>query len=270
MKKILLVLSAVIFAAFQLGAQENLINGGSFDTDTVYPGSGGANNLFGTWTDAGGSGVVEGGICKIFPGTPNTTDVWHMQLEQKGLALENGKAYIISFKAWSTAERPIQVTLEDPNNGYHLVGVSTDENTVIDASDNLHNSKWNVDLTTTPTVYTLHVTVDRLTDNSIVKFAFLMSQTADSVFIDDVQMIVDRTAISEISKSEFKVFPNPAKNILYVNSQAGAEVKIYNIAGSLVMSKITSSANEKLNISNLPSGLYLIKVNNYTQKFIIK
>ncbi|MGC8823224.1 MAG: T9SS type A sorting domain-containing protein [Bacteroidales bacterium] len=272
MKKLVLTIAAGMMA-WGLNAQTNLLNDGGFSKDTVYDASqGGQNNQWGAWSGNGGTAKVENGVCIVNP-VP-AVDVWQMQIEQKGLALENGKSYVITFKAWSDANRTIQITLEDPNNGYRLIGITDDPNTVM-GDDNLHNSKWNVDITTEPTTYTLHVMVDRLVANTLVKFAFLLAQTADVVYIDDVSFVEDTgntggTAVKTAKQANFKVYPNPAHNVLYVNVKAGKEIKIYNVTGSLVLSKLATANNERIDISSLPAGVYFIQADGRTEKLMIK
>ncbi|MCX7985657.1 MAG: T9SS type A sorting domain-containing protein [Bacteroidales bacterium] len=269
MKKLVLTIAAG-FMALGLSAQTNLLNDGGFSKDTIFDVSqGGQNNQWGAWSDNGGAAKVENGVCIVTPVTHN--DVWRMQIEQKGLALENGKSYVITFKAWADAARTIQITLEDPNNGYRLIGITDDPNTVM-GDDNIHNSKWNVDITTEPATYTLHVMVDRLVSNTLVKFAFLLAQTSDVVYLDDVSFVEDAggTAVKSAKQNTFSFYPNPAKNILFVNAKAGKQINIYNVAGSLVFSKIAASGLEKIDVSSLPAGVYFIKVDGNTQKLMIK
>lgn len=271
MKKFVLTIAAGMMA-WGLSAQTNLLNDGGFSKDTVFDATqGGQNNQWGAWSGNGGTAKVENGVCVVNPVPHN--DVWQMQIEQKGLTLENGKSYVISFKAWADAARTIQITLEDPSNGYRLIGITDDPNTVMDG-DNIHNSKWNVDITTEPATYTLHVMVDRLVDNTVVKFAFLLAQTADVVYLDDVSFVEDAgsggTAVKNVKQNASFIYPNPAKNILYVSAKAGKEVKIYNVAGSLVFSRITASNIDKIDISKLPAGVYFVKVDNRTEKLLVK
>jgi hypothetical protein len=69
-------------------------------------------------------------------------------------------------------------------------------------------------------------------------------------------------------KSALKVYPNPTKNILYVNyNQEISNVEIYNLVGQRVAA-ITPNANEgQVDMSNLASGAYFVKVtsNNTTK-----
>ena len=45
-----------------------------------------------------------------------------------------------------------------------------------------------------------------------------------------------------------------------------SKISIYNINGQIIYKKITNST---ININNLPKGIYIIQINNQTQKIII-
>ncbi|HOK51488.1 MAG TPA: T9SS type A sorting domain-containing protein, partial [Bacteroidales bacterium] len=77
-------------------------------------------------------------------------------------------------------------------------------------------------------------------------------------------------AVKNVKQNASFIYPNPAKNILYVSAKAGKEVKIYNVAGSLVFSRITASNIDKIDISKLPAGVYFVKVDNLTEKLLVK
>jgi len=67
----------------------------------------------------------------------------------------------------------------------------------------------------------------------------------------------------------FSVFPNPAINEITIQSQ-GVEgvVNIYNTTGYLLKKKDVTSLNQKVDISDLQSGLYLIEYKSETQSII--
>jgi hypothetical protein len=74
----------------------------------------------------------------------------------------------------------------------------------------------------------------------------------------------NKTAINKAEISQLKLFPNPAKDWVVVNIEGmtNPELQVVNIYGQLV--NISLSRNNsfiKFNVSNLKSGLYLIKVN---------
>jgi len=77
------------------------------------------------------------------------------------------------------------------------------------------------------------------------------------------------SGISEANDVALKFFPNPVDDILYVN-QTPVDVTILNINGQKVFSK--KNIHKKIDVSNLPNGIYFIKsmVNNkvFIQKII--
>lgn len=81
------------------------------------------------------------------------------------------------------------------------------------------------------------------------------------------------TGLNTNSKSMFKVFPNPASGKIYINVDAPGEIGIYNIAGILLKQQMVNSSQNIIDISNLHSGVYFVKLmrsNSMTQKLIIR
>ncbi len=62
--------------------------------------------------------------------------------------------------------------------------------------------------------------------------------------------------------SKFKLYPNPAKDVLTISSEnkAISKIKIYNLIGQLVIDKNSSSLVETIDVSNLQSGTYSISI----------
>ena len=62
-----------------------------------------------------------------------------------------------------------------------------------------------------------------------------------------------------------EVFPNPVQNLLNLNLkgfEGTSTIQLYDVSGMQVMSKKSNQVKEQLNVSKLPSGIYLIKVIN--------
>ncbi len=65
--------------------------------------------------------------------------------------------------------------------------------------------------------------------------------------------------IGESGSDKFRVFPNPVNDILYINSEiADYEVEIYDMLGK----KLLSSQNDFIDVSDLNSGAYLVRIND--------
>ncbi|NNM22764.1 MAG: choice-of-anchor B family protein, partial [Flavobacteriaceae bacterium] len=78
--------------------------------------------------------------------------------------------------------------------------------------------------------------------------------------------------VEELSPGDFSLTPNPATNKLTIasNNEVISQVAIYNVLGQLVMNKqFANNFSETLDISNLNSGMYLVKVNNSTTKRLV-
>jgi len=91
--------------------------------------------------------------------------------------------------------------------------------------------------------------------------------------------IIDNTNIFDNSQQQFfKIYPNPVGDILKINCLITdkSRVEIYDSKGSLVQSFEINDTKAEINISSLPSGVYLIRLTNSsgqvflpaTQRFI--
>ncbi|MCB4808018.1 T9SS type A sorting domain-containing protein [Tamlana sp. 62-3] len=85
----------------------------------------------------------------------------------------------------------------------------------------------------------------------------------DSEIRLDNLVLVNTTVLSaqEIAESSFKVYPNPAKDVINIsalNSVNVESVKLYNVIGKQVYAG--DVLTEKIDISNLNKGLYLLKI----------
>jgi hypothetical protein len=78
-----------------------------------------------------------------------------------------------------------------------------------------------------------------------------------------------------VSKTEFSVSPNPANDYIKINDiqlSFGDKVSIYNMNGQLLINKELNADTTEINVSSLPSGMFLIKIKTddgtQTKKFI--
>ena len=71
-----------------------------------------------------------------------------------------------------------------------------------------------------------------------------------------------------VTPNNIKIWPNPTTEVLNISANENSKFLIYDYSGKLCMSGILLSNNSQINISDLKSGLYIIKINNKTIKFI--
>ncbi|MDA3854313.1 MAG: autotransporter-associated beta strand repeat-containing protein [Bacteroidales bacterium] len=73
------------------------------------------------------------------------------------------------------------------------------------------------------------------------------------------------SSIDEQWASSFSIYPNPAEDVLYIdqmhNNNIINSVKIYGMEGTLIKTYYTTSDDTiKLDVSNIPAGIYLIQI----------
>lgn len=74
------------------------------------------------------------------------------------------------------------------------------------------------------------------------------------------------------SKNSFKMYPNPAQNIVNIRHEIDAKIELFDINGRVISLEIeTISLNEsRINVENLPKGLYLVRIGNVSQKLKVE
>jgi len=67
------------------------------------------------------------------------------------------------------------------------------------------------------------------------------------------------TDIEESALKSVSIFPNPTTGFVYLKGVANADISVYSINGKLITNDILIS-NDFINMSSLPNGIYLVKV----------
>jgi len=63
----------------------------------------------------------------------------------------------------------------------------------------------------------------------------------------------------QLGFTELKIYPNPAKNEIFIKSELQIKkIEIYSLTGVLLLSE--SNFNEKISLSTLPKGVYIVKI----------
>jgi hypothetical protein len=82
---------------------------------------------------------------------------------------------------------------------------------------------------------------------------------------------VDLNVLNE-GNDIFQVFPNPAQQQLKISilQAAGlAPIEIYNLEGQKVFSKVPTKMQDEIDISNIKSGVYLVKLGAQLKRIVI-
>ncbi|WP_146185097.1 DUF7619 domain-containing protein [Flavobacterium pallidum] len=124
----------------------------------------------------------------------------------------------------------------------------------------------------------------KIKTKSDIALGSTLSNTA-SIYFDYNFPIVTNTAMTTVAfpldatdinnSNGFKLYPNPAKNIINISSTTNAivnAVSVYNMLGQEVMKVLPSVGDHSIDVSHLQTGSYIIKVvsegTNWTSQFI--
>jgi hypothetical protein len=92
----------------------------------------------------------------------------------------------------------------------------------------------------------------------------------ESVPSEVLEIKTNFIGIVSIEKTIFKIYPNPAHNLLHIetNIYESVNVEIYNLSGCKILQHTMTDLNYSVNVSNFTAGIYFIKVGNAVQKFV--
>src|SRR5690606_34179057 len=72
-------------------------------------------------------------------------------------------------------------------------------------------------------------------------------------------------AINDFNKNEFRIYPNPAKNSFFIESNEKGIIKIFDLNGKLIQTKKQISEKTQIDIS-LPKGMYIVEFESGNSK----
>ncbi len=140
---------------------------------------------------------------------------------------------------------------------------------------------------------------DGFTDGEIISFRMMTAQSGEEVTLDvewDYSLenasgnfyseslsavksvTLGTTGIGNITTSEVEIYPNPASDVVVISINAEqfstADVTIFDTKGNVVLETVVTDNETTLNISNLETGIYFVKINaelfNKITKLIVK
>lgn len=76
------------------------------------------------------------------------------------------------------------------------------------------------------------------------------------------------TSINELEDIKVNIFPNPTVDILNIESENIKDVKVFDMAGKLLLIKAVNRKSKTIDVSHLPTGSYLLSANNKIIRFI--
>lgn len=109
------------------------------------------------------------------------------------------------------------------------------------------------------------------TTDQYVAFKFVGTGSYQSIFIDDVMWEAAPLSTDEFEINKITAYPNPVKEILTVGFiEDISDIEVVNMLGQLVMTQNVNAPAVRLDMSDLASGTYLLKINSGNQVRTIK
>jgi 1,4-alpha-glucan branching enzyme len=145
---------------------------------------------------------------------------------------------------------------------------------VVLANFDTSNTTINPNFPTTGYTYpmTWYDLMDNNTPVSITSATALMTVNAGKFRIFGNQPSTLSSEDFNAFKTEISIYPNPVKNSFALNQTVNG-IEIYTITGQLVANYNSISANQEINVENLGTGIYLVKIkdihNVYQTKKIV-
>ena len=86
---------------------------------------------------------------------------------------------------------------------------------------------------------------------------------------------MDLVGLGENEATAFKVYPNPANGVLFVETRHGTSLpaetyRIVNPIGQTMMEGQITMEKQQIDVRNLPNGLYFITIGGATRKFVVE
>jgi hypothetical protein len=109
--------------------------------------------------------------------------------------------------------------------------------------------------------------------------AYFYPSDFDTMYLNNYFAILAAAGTNEINENTTKIFPNPAKNLLNIESKNNiTSIQIFDLMGKEIFNKNLEKSTQNLQLDltqiEVPKGIYFIKVQSLeglvTQKIVIE
>jgi hypothetical protein len=115
-----------------------------------------------------------------------------------------------------------------------------------------------------------HVKVTNSVATQLTLVSHRINYAAPNEFVESSSASSENALQQNDKENLFLVYPNPAKNILHVQTNGNASVSLLNQSGQILLTKNVNNRSS-INISGTPAGLYYLKNTSTgeTQKVVV-
>jgi hypothetical protein len=82
----------------------------------------------------------------------------------------------------------------------------------------------------------------------------------DEMVLENAFTVVLVSGLDDLGLENARIYPNPAHEQFYADNVKGGELSVYRTNGELILSMKVINDKQQVNISQLPRGLYLVKI----------
>lgn len=110
--------------------------------------------------------------------------------------------------------------------------------------------------------------LDNETDSLILR-----AYSRDEKVYDEVVLYLPKKTVGvedNVNQPGFKIFPNPAHDMITLEMNADDTVRIFNMNGSKVLEKKLAAGRHEINVNHLSQGVYTVQVNGKSERLVIK
>lgn len=236
MKKYLL--PVVFLAGVVIGSAQNLVVNGNFETGMLAPWGGFNNQVLTddmTSSFVGNANNGEGSLFQEFNVTPGST--YNVTFQHRWVSGTTSYNCIVRIKdaANLTPNLPL------------VGGTTADGFKLNETPDMWHNGNFS---------FVVPAGVTR------VRLLYYKANNNRPLRIDNVSVTLDvASSLQTLQPFQFNAGPNPASGFIQLSADKPIEqVEFYSMSGSLIQRRWLKSENISLNISDLPRGMYIVKV----------
>jgi len=132
-------------------------------------------------------------------------------------------------------------------------------------------------ITSTNTVFTVNMTSFDLEPNESQEVEVTFTPTEQMIYVGTLQIESNdpngtlevalsgygdiETYIGDLnSNNSIRIYPNPVRDILYLENIKNKEIIIYDLLGNLKITLYSNTKTKLINVSDYPRGIYLIKI----------
>lgn len=172
------------------------------------------------------------------------TENWHIQILRNPIELYQGKFYRISFKAYSEGQRNITAYTGKASVPWNVYS-DYNEFQIIESMEE----------------YAYYFSME--TTDTDARLVFDAGSSTLTVFLDDIKIEELFFDISSVIDTQLEqgFFPNPVVDNLYLTQNPTIDlVEIYSLEGKLLLNKTIQPNTRSINLSQLKSGLYILKL----------